>query len=432
MPPAGPPAPPWFAAMRGSGSAVERLLVLHALLRQLDVDAVFVGDADGIWALGVAADGQLKLFDVRLGFAIPGPDGILTLAQARSLPDAFKALALDPALPYDVTAERAKRAEVLIASPLSSLSPRMRFLQSLLPEGTVRLADDPATRGRLRKALTSVDAASVRLKCSTELFAFLPASEGGGDPSPPGQRPRDLYLLRQVPLDLLPPVLQQLTGEAGNRMRMEFVNRVMVLMQPGHARELIIRGRYREATDKLVGVQEWAKRRPTTVQELEKNTRAWADAARSFYAEQSRRERGQGDPGGTLRLEELRTRMEELQRDVRGPQAYVDYVVADELAAQATYLLALSKHEEAERLLNRPESAASAKTAWTSAHRWWTSFVDKYPNRAEAPAARRNLARTLAASGRAAEAKAAYEALAASNLPPLDRLACRYLAASQK
>src|SRR5205814_4260480 len=122
---------------------------------------------DGVWAVGVAADGQVHLFDVRLGLPVPGTDGgVLTLAQARSLPEPFKALAVDPKLPYDVTAERAKRAEVLVPVPMSGLSPRMRFLQSLLLEGTARLAAEPsAARDRFRQAAGGADGPAVRAAC---------------------------------------------------------------------------------------------------------------------------------------------------------------------------------------------------------------------------------------------------------------------------
>src|SRR5205085_5411802 len=144
-------------------------------------------------AVGVLDGGQIYLFDTRLVLPLPGRDGkgVLTLGEARSNAEAFKPLSIDPKLPYDVTPDRAKRAEVLVTAPLSALSPRMRSLQEMVGVETVRLAADvPAQRDRFRKAAGD---AAVRLWCPPGvdalprlLFAFLPVSEGGGDPSIPG------------------------------------------------------------------------------------------------------------------------------------------------------------------------------------------------------------------------------------------------------
>jgi hypothetical protein len=441
--PTGPALPPWFVAVRGTATPLERTYAFLTLLRQLDVDAALIGDAgpEGVWAVGVLADGQVYLFDPRLGLPLPGPDGkgVLTLGQARSTADPFHALAIDPKTPYDVTPDRVKRAEVLVTAPLSSVSPRMRFLQSLLPAGTVRLTTDPFAVGERFRSAVGADGPAVRLggppaldalpRC---LFTFLPATEGGGDPSPPGQRRFERYLFEFVPFGLLPPFLQQLQGEPGSRIKLEFMARITSLIQPGQARDLILRGRFREATDQIVELQQRTKRRPISTQEMEQTTREWADAARSYYAAVSRRERGKADPTAVIGLDEMRGTMEGLWKNNRGPQAYLNYIVSDELAAQSTFLLALCKHEEAERLTRRPETAASAAPAWASAQRWWSTFLGNYPNRPETLAAKRNLAAAQSAGGKRAEARTAYEALANSDMPSLDRLSSRYLAESLK
>jgi hypothetical protein len=443
--PAGPAVPAGFVVMRAIATPLERTNVLHALLRQLGLDAALIGDGGGpetVWAVGLLADGQIHLFDARLGLPPPGPGGagVLTLTQARTAADPFQPLAVDPKLPYDVTADRAKRAEVLVTAPLAALSPRMRFLQGLLSEGTARLTADPAgERDRFLKAVSGPAAPPVRLWCPPVadalprlLFAFLPTTEGGGDPAPPGRRRLERYYAEQVAYDLLPPFLRELQGEPGNRVRVEFVGRITMLSQPGRARDLILRGRFREATDQLVAVLERVKRRPGGPRELEQATREWAAAARGYYAELSRRERGRGDPASAVGLEEQRSRMDNLWRAPRGPQTYLDYVVSDALAAEVTYLLGLCKHEEAERLLCHPETAGTAKPAWNAARQWWTSFLTGYPNSPWAPAAKRNLARCLEAGGQKDQARGLYESLAESLPNPLERLACRYLAVKLK
>jgi hypothetical protein len=442
-----PALPPWFAAMRGAGTPLERTYALLTLLRQLDLDACLVGDAgaatspDGVWAVGVLADDQVYLFDARLGLPLPGPagQGVATLAQVRTAADPFKPLALDPKLPYDVTAERAKQAQAFVTFPLSSLAPRMRFLQGMAPEYmSVRLAADaPAVRERFSKALPGVE-----VRCWNPpvidalprlLFAFLPQAEGGGDPSPPaGQRFRRYYF-DGVPWGLLPPFVAELQGEPGARMQAAFADRVTSLSKPGSPRDLTLRGQFSEATEQLVAVQTLAQRRPGNLRELERSSRDWADQARSIYAELSRRERAaaKGDPAAVAALAEVRGQVEMLWKMSREPVMYIESLAMEPLAVDATYLLAVCKHEQAERLGHRPETA-NDRAAWQSAQRWWNTFLANYPTSPAVPVARRQLARTQEKVGQTGEARAAYEALLGSSLSPLEKLACKYRASRLK
>lgn len=436
-PASGPALPVGFVAMRGAGTAVERTYVLLALLNHLGLDAALVGDAgagpDGVWAVGVLSDGQIYLFDARFGLPLPGPDGLktLTLAQARTVADPFKPLNVDPKLAYDVSADRVKRAEIFVTAPLSALSPRMRFVQGIIGEDTARLAADPVAQlGRFRKAVGESGGPTVKLWCPPTidavprlLFAFLPAAEGGGDASAPGRI--NLFRRSQIPLELLPPVLRDLQGEPGARILSHFHALATGLDQPGSAHDFILRGQFREATDLLVAVQTGAKRRPGNVAELTKNTEEWATVAREYAAEKARREHGRGNPNAGGQMEQNQFRAEQLWRSPVGPVAFLEYAAGDLLAAQATYLLGQCKHEEAERQRDRPDAAGPA---WTTAQHWWRAFLTSYPTSPWAPAAQRNLANALAASGQRPAARTTYLAVAESAPSPFDRLACRYLA----
>jgi transglutaminase-like putative cysteine protease len=432
----GPAMPVGFVVTRGAGTPLERTYVLLALLSHLGLDAALIGDAnsgpDGVWAVGVLTDGQVYLFDARLGLPLPGPDsGVLTLAQARSLADPFQPLAIDPKLPYDVTADRAKRAEVLVTVPLSALSSRMRLLQEMIGTETARLTADPvALADRFRKA-----AAPVRLWCPPAadavprlLFAFVPAADGGGDNSPPEKLRIRQFLFDLVPFELLPQYLR-IGGEPGDRVRSQFMNRVAVFSDPGQAHDLIVRGQFREATDQLVAAQSRAKHRPGNPAELAKYAEEWANAARRYTAAQSRRERGAGDPAALAQMDVDKQLADQLWQSNRGPQAYLEYLVAEPLAAQATYLLGLCKHEEAERKRDQPDAA---RPAWATAQQWWRSFLSGYPSSPWAPAARRNLASALERGGQTAAARGEYTTLADSAPTPLEKLACRYLAEKSK
>ncbi len=73
---------------------------------------------------------------------------------------------------------------------------------------------------------------------------------------------------------------------------------------------------------------------------------------------------------------------------------------ADPLGEEATYLLALCMHEKAERSqvrFERGQKNESPATAWETAAEWWQQYLDKYPNRPRAAAARLWLARARAA-----------------------------------
>jgi hypothetical protein len=124
-------------------------------------------------------------------------------------------------------------------------------------------------------------------------------------------------------------------------------------------------------------------------------------------------------------MEQNRQTAERLWRSQQGPVVLIENIVSDPLAAEATYLLGLCKHEEAERA-ERPGDRPGPE-GWANAVLWWQSFLTDYPGHPWTPSAQRNLARALAADGRRDEARAMYLALAESAPSPLDRLACRYL-----
>jgi hypothetical protein len=60
---------------------------------------------------------------------------------------------------------------------------------------------------------------------------------------------------------MLPGYLR-LSGEPGDRIRMQFQSRIMALSQPGQAHDLILRGLFRDATEQLVAAQSQARHRP--------------------------------------------------------------------------------------------------------------------------------------------------------------------------
>src|SRR5207237_863295 len=133
---------PEFALRRSWGSSLERAMLFLALLPQFGIDGCVVAVPAGgraqagfrYWIPGALVDGEIYLFDPRLGMPLPGPtpSGVATLKQVREQPQLLQALTLGEKHRYDVTAEQVKQAEVHVGAFLSALAPRMGHLENIL------------------------------------------------------------------------------------------------------------------------------------------------------------------------------------------------------------------------------------------------------------------------------------------------------------
>ncbi len=143
---------PWQALMYGHGTAEQRAWIFVELCRQQQLDVVMLaiapeeGAAAARWWLpALVSDGQLFLFDTRLGLPIPGAQlgDIATLSEVVAQPERLRSLDLDGDLNYPITAEDLARVVVqLVATPLQ-LSQRAASLQQVFEsEDFVTLAVD--------------------------------------------------------------------------------------------------------------------------------------------------------------------------------------------------------------------------------------------------------------------------------------------------
>ncbi len=153
------PHRPWRVLVDGRGTAEERAWVFALLCRQQALDVVMlelpaaVGKTEesnaeaqqasgpppsalrppSFWLPALMLNGQLYLFDTRLGLPIPGPggEGVATLAEVQQDDALLRQLDLDDAR-YPVTSDAAKKVVVgIVASPFD-LSRRARQLESKL------------------------------------------------------------------------------------------------------------------------------------------------------------------------------------------------------------------------------------------------------------------------------------------------------------
>ena len=445
-----PAVPPTAALRRGWGSGLERAYVFLALLQQLGLDGCLVGPPDAadkttgagpqvpgprgpdgnpagtvprgpFWAVGVLAGKDVLLFDPWAGRPVGGPggQGVATLAQAKA----------DPALLKDagggLTPDQAKGATVFLAAPVSGMSPRMAVLEERLKaEVGVRLAAPPAA---LQARFAEAAGGPPRFwHPPTEPFAygrvlatFTPVEDGGADPSPAGNRLKDQYQRAALPRSVFrlppgltaPPAVERLVGRGAGRYLAAFVTPLRGQPAP---RERIQRGQFQDANRYLIDQQDAFVR---GLERLRDSDRAdpleaarWAETVNELYANlrraqypdplKDREPRPESDPG----VIEARRALEEFGKATAAvEQRLIDRAVAPAGQAEAAYLLALSKHEEAGRKRARAARGGTdadrdaARAAWAEAANAWDGFLAQ-------PAARTLPARYDHAAALAAEA----------------------------
>lgn len=472
----GEAAPPSFVVRRGWGSGLERALVFLALLEQLgDPDAdqpellgflLQVPDGEGrmrLWACGVVDGGgnEVYLFDPSLGLPLPGPkgEGVATLAQAREQADILAQLNTDKKYRYPVTKEQARSAQAQLVCPLSALSPRMRFLQDklLAPAVRVRLGRDPAKeRDRVGAACSAgvEKAAPVQLakdKC-TLLRRFLATDKDGAETASQEQR----FQLALVPWNALHPVFQdeQLFPRKtplGMRVLSQFASPFIVpTMEAGQPRDLLLRGRYLSAEQKLVGERDtWrsALAMRANSGDLQQQFRKWVDDAHRDYAKLLH-----------AKTAEERQQLEQQVDKLWGGQTGLPVVVLlnSSVAAarnpEVEYQLGLCSQEQAEQLQARldlrktagnaptkPENKASqshderkTQDAWLKALDKWRRFEEDYPTHPDVAAALRLRGRAESMLGDHKAAIASCKKIAELRTSDLEKLAALYLAQQEQ
>jgi hypothetical protein len=413
--------PPRFVLSRGWGSSLERATVFSEVADLLGIDACMVAVPFGsqeerglrYWIPGALIDGQIYLFDSRMGMPIPGPGGhgVATLSQARSQPAILGSLTVNAEFPYDVNAETLKQAEVHVAGSLSMLAPRMRFLQDLMSASDkINISVEPVgLMQRFEKALEAPDLKGVSLhvwnhpgELKTPFRAlrnFLPQEEGGTDKSSPSLR--QLARRQLIPFNLLPPEIMNMPGEIGARLRSLYADPFYTFYVESKAsrtqlqawmpglvdapsrsqdpkseenttqrkdaelvlrgrlpRELMLRGRFDEA-GAILATMEGELRRQRQEMRSQPNllavVRAWCLRAVDFYGSVVSAENAVGGLKGKsspvrMSPEEKREKETSLMEDAHPVTVLIQGTAAGPLIGDVIYFLALCKQEQAERL----------------------------------------------------------------------------------
>ncbi len=205
------------------------------------------------WAAGVLIDGQLYVFDVRLGRPIPmdNSQGIATWKELKSQPALLQKLYQgleDPVLPAQL-----EKAEAMLLVSMPSLEPRMLWLEMELEANPVILH---------QKLLD-------RMKRFADAQLGLPVVPWTkvGSPGYPilvlnqyVENPNQDYRLRDaiVPRHLMPSYMLDLSRQLSTprdqqRIFADFDELfVHVRLEPGGVRDLLVRGNVEEAIQKIV------------------------------------------------------------------------------------------------------------------------------------------------------------------------------------
>jgi hypothetical protein len=432
------PVPPEYVLGRGWGTAVERALVFLALLEQVGsstgeeadlTGCLLVLDSPGgnqrLWACGVLPHGSrdVYLFDPWLGMPIPGPrgKGIATLEQASSQ-DVLAQLSKGSKVQYETTRQQAREAKVLLVSPLSALSARMRYLQEtfLGPNIKVRLAAGPTQQ---QKAFAEATKRPVSFwQPGTSLLRrFLMPEEGGIDQarpvalaSVPGFTSADdtlvlsmgrkqIYVLSLVPWMRMPEQVRDprrfpYNVDMGRRVRNIFGTPFWrSSVEEDGARHLLLRGRFDQAVQSLIQEKSyWQRIRKQSAgnPNVARQADAWIEEAIAAYANLQR------SPEGPQRVQ-AEQKIEELWNNAEALHVLLGEAMADARQGEVLYLLALCKQEQAEHLQARLEAAPNPPAAqqkeqvrqvWEDSLNWWNNFLENNSKHSAVWTARRRRA----------------------------------------
>ncbi len=402
---------------RGSGSGLERMYVFLALLQQMNLDGCLVGAPDAadkpaslfvfspdkktlytgaargpFWAVGLRIGNDVRLYDPWRGQPFPA-----TLNELKANPDAHKTWFESKDNLSGVTAADARAATVFLAVPVNALAPRIATLeQQLKAEIGATLAIDPVA---LRNTFADPKPAfwnppDDRFAYGRTARTFLPVDEGGSDRSPPGLgRLYDAYRISQIPREVfLPPPELRDSEEAASRIQ-QAVGGVfgIAFVEPPNPRERIQRGKFQDAARDLVSKQDQFAQgleRLRNNRDAEKQVRGWAEKGRDLYTTLGLAATPEA------RKEAMAVIDEHWARNGSTVQLLIDRISAEVGVVEATFLLALARHEQAEHAQARLERAApnevdrltkEANAAWAAALGEWRTYAERAPMPARLP-----------------------------------------------
>lgn len=388
--------PPQLVLRLGQGTAAERALVFLAVVHQFQLDGCIVAlpgeraDEPGPLVVGVLLTqdkkAQIYLFDPRLGRPLPGPAGksVATLADLRAQPELF--------WPSGKPADAKSELTVFLAPPLSTLSPRMRYLETFLVDrDRVYVAHDPekllkeveqaaGSPVRVWNRRTPAGGATTPVTPLRVLRAFLNPGEGGTD-----RTGRSTFIQLQR-FAGLPTVLRNYSamqlinrGDLAPPARAFLLDKTLELFSKyAHAgRDFLIRGQFAQLRQRINILNE-----PLNQLDLEidpKRIVEWRDRVN----------------GGVLRNQPaavfaedryffglLEGRADLDRKDIRELTIIVLKAIREPITQDFVHLRAHAEQEEAEKMAARKAAGKAVKGAghiqWREAENEWQRYVSGF------------------------------------------------------
>ncbi len=153
----------------GRGTAQDRAWAFAELMRQMNIDTVLLypadanDSADGPFLVAVLLDGQVYLFDPRLGIPVPSPNPesiAATLTEVLSQPELLAKLSTDSEKPYPLTGDQLKNPTVKLIGDAGTWAPRMKAVENAFdvdqrPRCYEGLADHAGNPGYLSRVASA-------------------------------------------------------------------------------------------------------------------------------------------------------------------------------------------------------------------------------------------------------------------------------------
>lgn len=211
------------------------------------------------WAAGVLIDGEVYLFEPRLGRPVPAPNGqgVATWKQVRENPKVLEQLYRGD--PDAVTPAQLAKAELLLAFSLPALAPRMLWLENEFEKlgpsvyfhqnPTTRLAQFNAVALGLPVRIWSKPGAPGYPLVVMNLYVENPNQE---------LRLRDLLVPRYLLPDWVREMLRQLASVRDQQRLIGEFDLLFLRMrvEPGGVRDLLVRGRPEEAVQRMLQLED--------------------------------------------------------------------------------------------------------------------------------------------------------------------------------
>jgi phage antirepressor YoqD-like protein len=394
--------PPAFVLRAGHGGATDRGLVFLALMHQWRREGCLLVAPDMKTAplVGLLIDGQLHLFDTRLGLPVPGPGGkgIATWSEVVKQPDLLAN--------SKITAEQIAAMEAKLAQPLEMAAPRMRYLDSLVQGDEAHIGSERlATHHDLVGAKAALQAAGIAkvgfwLPALRAAGQFAAVDDGGTDRthrakrfastlipwSPVLQRYQDLRIYADLPNEAR-QTLENITAELFDRY----------YRQPG---EMLVRGKTEALPRRLERIRAVSDDAdfgsPKDEQELAQLAAAWRERVNAAYLAALR------DPSAAGKVREIwdedhyllyliqQPDLDEIPRSAvkKTLSRLVLAAARQPLSARANWLFASLSLDKAERAQvawqmqkaagkDGKSAAANVRNAWLNARSAWNQYLDR-------------------------------------------------------